>query len=297
MTRNRSLKRSLSDFIRHPWLHFMSISTVTISLIILGGFLIVYRNLDNVAERTNPQMTGTLYLREGISESEIQRLKEKILIIDSVQAVVYKNKQSVVTELQAFLGGASADVIPGSELFPDVLEIDVRKDFSPDVLPLLRAQLEKYPEVMEADFSEDWLVQYKKVRHMMKFVGIALMLSLIIGCSFIIANFMGMRHQSRKSQMDIVRLIGANHGFILTPILWEAIIEGIIGSVVSLVALFFGKIILGSVLTAYWSSMLGISRWDYLTFSQALMLVGIGMLMSLLGSITVFIRYTESSEA
>ncbi len=295
MIKNRALRRSLTDFSRHPWLHLMSIATVAVSLLILGGFLLFYRNVENVAEKTNPQMTGTLYLKEGMTESEIKRLREKILLLESVATVTYKNKQSVVNELQAFLGDAGSDTIPGSELFPDILEIQVANGLGMQILGTLKGQLEKYPEVVEADFSEDWLVQYKKIRHFLKLAGFVLLVSLVIGCSFIIANFMGMRHQSRRGEIEIVRLIGAHQNFILTPFLWEGIIEGIMGAVVALFLLLITKGVVATFITVQWSSILGIRNWLFLSLQQVIILVGVGIVMALLGSVTVFARLNEDS--
>jgi len=59
MVKNRGLRRSITDFRRHPWLHFISVTTITVALVILGTFFLCYRNFENLAEKTSPQVTGT----------------------------------------------------------------------------------------------------------------------------------------------------------------------------------------------------------------------------------------------
>ena len=60
---NRGLRRSITDFRRHPWLHLISISTIAVALLILGTFFLCYRNFEALAEKTSPQVTGTVYLK------------------------------------------------------------------------------------------------------------------------------------------------------------------------------------------------------------------------------------------
>lgn len=290
----RAFRRSITDFKRHPWLHFVSISTITAALIIQGSFLLVYRNFESIAEKTNPYVTGTAYLIDGLQESQIAEIRAQILDTPGVKRVVFKTRESVVNELQSFLGAANKEAIPGSELFPDVLEIDLARDASARSVTQLKDQVAKLAGIAEVDFSEDWLVQYRKARHFLTVFGVILIVAMILGSSFIIANFMGMRHQSRKSEIEIVRLIGGHQNFVLKPFLWEAFIEGVIGISFSLIGLYVLKTLLSAVLTVQWSSFIGTRQLLYLSPGQVALVCALGVAMAMLGSFTVFLRFQES---
>ena len=75
---NRSLKRIVHDFRRHPWIHMISITTLAIALFILGGFFLLSRNVQHVAEAPGAETSGTLYLKAGLSETEINTLKDRL---------------------------------------------------------------------------------------------------------------------------------------------------------------------------------------------------------------------------
>jgi len=294
MVNNRGLRRVITDFRRHPWLHVISISTVTVALVILGGFFLCSRNFDHLAEKTSPQVTGTVYLKESVTETQVEILKARISSLKSVQTVTYKSRNAVVQELQAFLGGTGAENLSGGELFPDVMEVQIQSDLSPVSVMALKEEMTKYPEVAEVDFSEDWLAQYRKVRHSIEIFGYVLLLAILVGCSFIIANFMGMRHQSRKSEIDIIRLIGGHRNFILTPFMWEAVIEGAIGAVLALGILFIMKGMLSTVMSVHWANLLGIREWLYLSVPQVFGVIIMGVTMAFAGSFTVFLRFQEN---
>jgi cell division transport system permease protein len=290
----RGLRRSFSDFKRHPWLHFVSISTIAVSLLILGVFFLCYRNFDSLAERTSNQSTGTVYLRDALKEEDIDRVRERILGLPFVQRVLFKTKASIMEDLQSFLGSTSAESMPGNELFPNVLEVTLRKEVSGTEVAELRTIISKYSEVAEVDFSEDWLTQFRKVRQFFRLGGVLLILGTVIGCGFMIANFMGMRHQSRKSEIEIVRLIGASQRFVLAPFLWEGTIEGILGTGVALAVLYGLNVVAGAFISVQWASLLGVKELLYLSPSQILCIFGLGMTMAFFGSITVFLRFQEN---
>src|SRR5262249_52461147 len=157
-------------------------------------------------------------------------LQEQILALPKVQHVKFKSNAKVLQELQASLGSLDTSAISGKGLFPDVIEVEVSRDIGPKALSFLKLQLQNLSQVAEVDFSEDWLSQYKMIKHFLRVFGFILFFGILFSCSFIIANFMGMRHQSRKYEIDIIRLMGAHRGFVFGPFLWEGIIEGTLGA-------------------------------------------------------------------
>lgn len=295
MSKYKGLRYSFSDFKRQPWLHFVSIMTISVALVIIGGFFLCYRNFEKLAEKTSPQISGTAYLKEELTPTQIQSLRDRIMGLENIQKVSFKSKNNVVEELQTFLGAAGGSSLPGSELFPDVMELEVKKEISPEKIQIIKGIVSRFPEVAEVDFSDDWLAQYKKISQTLKIIGLIVMGFMIVGCSFLIANFMGMRHQSRRNEIEIVNLIGADRNFILTPYIWEGVIEGIAGSTVALTGLFFIRVFFSSLTTAHWSNFLGMPQWSFLSLTQILVIYVIGIAMALLGGITVFLRFQEDT--
>ena len=106
---------------------------------------------------------------------------------------------------------------------------------------------------------------------------------------------MGMRHQSRRNEIEIVNLIGADRNFILAPYIWEGIIEGISGATVALGILLFIKLFLASLISGHWSTFLGGYTWSYLSVTQVMAVYVIGVTMALLGGVTVFLRFQEDT--
>jgi cell division transport system permease protein len=294
---SRGLKRVFTDFRRHPWLHFISVTTITVALVLVGSFLVFFRNVERVAEKTNPRVTGTVYLREGLNEDQVRELRDKVFSLEQVKQVVFKDRDSVVGEIQTFLGEATHKGMPGSEVFPDVLEIELDPAAKTEAISLVQKSLLAMAGVQEVDFSDGWMVQYKKIRHLGEFIGVILLVAIVVGCGFIIANFMGIRHQARQQEILVKRMMGANRGFILAPFIWEGVIEGVLGAAIALTVLYLGTIAFSQVITMEWGPLLGLKRLTFLSASQLVCVVAVGIAMALIGSVMVFFRFQEASHS
>ncbi len=295
--KSRALRRSLSDFKRHPWLHVVSISTIVVALLVLGSFFICFRNIEHLADRTSPQVTGTVYLKNTPAPEALKELKERFLGLERVRKVTYKAKAAVVEELHGFLGSAGGGEtgLPGGELFPDVMEIELEPNAPASHFHALTEIIGRFPEVSEVDFSEDWLAQYKKVRSFIGAFGLVLMIAVILGCAFITANFMGIRYQSRRDEIDIVRLIGATRSFVLKPFLIEGAIEGAIGAIVAIILLAVGSQLIATAFSVQWGTLLGVNGWLFLSVGQVALILLLGTGIACLGTVTVFMRFKEPS--
>lgn len=293
--KSRALRRSLADFKRHPWLHVVSISTIVVALLVLGSFLICFRNIEHLADRTSPQVTGTVYLKNTPSVEALKELKERFLSLERVRKVTYKAKAAVVEELHGFLGSAGDTGLPGGELFPDVMEIELEPNAPASHFHALTEIIGRFPEVSEVDFSEDWLAQYKKIRSFIGAFGLVLMIAVVLGCAFITANFMGVRYQSRRDEIDIVRLIGATRSFVLKPFLIEGAIEGAIGALLAMVLLALGSQLVATAFSVQWGTLLGVNGWLFLSIGQVALILFLGMGIACLGTVTVFMRFKEPS--
>lgn len=290
---SRSLKRTVQDFKRHPWLHLATLATTTLALFVLGIFLMLYRNLDFYSDRAKSQNSGTIYLKENVAEKDSNAIREKLLALPKVKAVTFKSKTSVMEELQAFLNTQIQIKSSNLDFFPDVLEIEFKAGTGTQDLEDLRLMIAQVPQVQEIDFSEDWLEKFLEIQKFVKFFGFLLLTGVVVGCCLIIANFMGVRIQARKDEIEIISLHGASSRFIMGPLFLEGLIEGFLAGIVALILLFSFRSFLNLSLTKTWVQALGFPEILFFSFSQISLLLSAGILMVLLGCFAVFLRFQE----
>jgi len=271
-------------------MHLLSVSTITIALVILGFYLLCYRNFQLMAAKTNPNITGTVYLADNLSQDDVHAIQNRLMSESVVLHTNFKNKDMIVTELKTMISSTSSLFSTDASLFPEVLEIELSPNAATEQVTQLKEIIQGFKGVLEVDFSEAWMTQFKKLENFFTIVGMVLMIGVVLGCSFIIANFMSMRHHMRQNEVDVMRLFGAKQSFVMAPFLLEACIEGLLGGVFALAVLYGMKVILASAISASWTRVLGVQQWEYLNSLQIASVLAFGLLTALLSSFTVFLR-------
>jgi cell division transport system permease protein len=254
-----------------------------------------YRNLEALAAKTKPVKMGSVFLKEGTTPEQVEALKNSLGSEKEITKVVYRDRESISKDMQSFLKPTAVNGGLNVDVFPEVFELEFQSSSTPTSLSILKTKLETYDSVAEADFSEGWLQQYRKLSRVLGWIGLVLSSGILIGCALIIANFMGIRHQSRRDEIQLVKLMGAQHGFILSPFLWEGVLDGVLGGAVAFSLLWITTEGTSHYLHQNWNTFLGLNELVFLTPIQSIALLGVGVLMALIGSITVFFRLQENA--
>jgi cell division transport system permease protein len=122
---------------------------------------------------------------------------------------------------------------------PDAFEIRLTgQSSSSEKIENLAAQLESLPEIDEVEYGQRWIGRFVKVFELFRLTGYAMSGIFFIAAVFIVANTIRLVIYSRREEIEIMRLVGATDRFIKTPFYIEGIIQGALGGIIGLAALF-----------------------------------------------------------
>ncbi len=82
------------------WLNAITMGTITLSLLILGFFLVVFFNAKGLMEEWRSQIRITAYLTNAASQEEIDFLLKKIRSREEIQEVQYRSPQEALRILE-----------------------------------------------------------------------------------------------------------------------------------------------------------------------------------------------------
>ena len=77
-------KTTLSNILNNKQTFFLSVATITISIFILGIFLIIFVNLNGFLSKWNRQVQLIAYLKDDITNSQREKLVDIIIIIEDI---------------------------------------------------------------------------------------------------------------------------------------------------------------------------------------------------------------------
>src|SRR4051794_18641791 len=98
------IKEAINSLRRNGLMSLASISTVALSLLILGMFLIMVLNLNNMASTLESQVQVSVYLQEGLSDMETREVGTRITKLPGVNQVIFVGKEEAMTRFKQRLG-------------------------------------------------------------------------------------------------------------------------------------------------------------------------------------------------
>lgn len=221
---------------RNNWMTFASIGTVTVSLFVLGVFLILVLNMNRLAGMLESQVQISVYLEDHLTDREKRQLEYDITSLQGIDTVKYVDRDEAKTRLQERLGDQKylLDALSDDNPLPDAFEVTVT---TPAVVESAASAISAMSGVEEAKYGQDVIKHLFDITRLMRIFGLVLMLLLGAATLFIIANTIRLTVFARRKEIAIMKYVGATDWFIRWPFLLEGIVLGCFGGIIAAVAL------------------------------------------------------------
>lgn len=221
---------------RNNWMTFASIGTVTVSLFVLGVFLILALNMNRLAGMLESQVQISVYLEDHLTDREKRQIEYDITSLQGIDTVKYVDRDEAKTRLQERLGDQKylLDALSDDNPLPDAFEVTVT---TPAVVESAASAISAMSGVEEAKYGQDVIEHLFDITRLMRIFGLVLMLLLGAATLFIIANTIRLTVFARRKEIAIMKYVGATDWFIRWPFLLEGIVLGCFGGIIAAVAL------------------------------------------------------------
>jgi len=279
------------SLLRNNWMTLASISTVAVSLLVLGVFLLVAVNVNAVAVNVEEQVQVTAFLAEMPSAARAG-VEAKIKSIPGVTEVSFVSRDESWQRLLEWYGENRAFLAGWEEDNPLRDSFEVRTD-SPHLVAEVAAAVGSIAGVQEVLWGREIVEQLLSITRGMRFVGIGLMAGLALAAMFFIANTVRMAIFARRREISIMRYIGATNWFIRWPFVIEGLVLGVLGALFAASVLAWGYYLAVRALVEAIPFWPWVSPWPFLQ-QLALLLLAIGVFIGICGSGLSLRRYLDA---
>ncbi len=230
------IKEAVISLKRNGLMSIASITTVALSLLILGMFLIMVLNLNNMASNLESQVQVSVYLQEGLSDVEIREVGTRITKIPGVNQVLFIDKEEAMNRFKERLGEQQSilQALDGNNPLPNAFEVKMDK---PERVKPVAQTISQFKGVENAKFGQEVVEQLFSLTKMIRIFGVILIGFLALAALFIISNTIRITVFARRKEIGIMKYVGATDWFIRWPFLLEGIILGFGGALVAVVLL------------------------------------------------------------
>lgn len=217
----------------------MSIGTVAVAFLTLGGFLLAATNLQRLVEQWASAAEMSVFLRDDIGEAARAALESELAAHRAVMAVEYVSKENALARFKSdFPELADVSQTGAENPFPASIELRLRTDpESTGAADALAAQIVERAGVADVRYDRQWLSRVMTLVNAIRFAGIAIAGVLVLGAAFTVAAVVRLSLFARRDEIEIMRLVGAPFAFIRGPSVAEGTVIGGVGATVSLVLL------------------------------------------------------------
>jgi len=233
-------KRAIQDILDNRFLNAVTIITISLSVLIVSALALFFVNANDIMSSWKKGISIIAYLKPDIVETVLPEIKGKIQGMYGVAEVKFISKEEAMKRLKEQMKGHSSLLADLQENpLPDAFEVSlIESSAGSKKVENLAAQIEAMPSVEEAEYGRRWLGRFTNIFDLFRFTGYAMAGIFFIAAVFIVANTIRLVIYSRQDEIEIMRLVGATDRFIKAPFHIEGLIQGAIGGIIGLAALF-----------------------------------------------------------
>lgn len=233
-TLGRHARESLKSLGRNGWMTFASVSAVTVTLILVGVFFVIMMNLNKVATTIEEDVEIRVHIDVAANEKDQQVLQKQIELLPEVKSVKYSSKENELKTLIDSLGdeGQAFKLFEQDNPLNDVFTVKTKK---PTDTMKAAKQIKKMNFASKVKYGQGQIEKLFKFIGASRNVGIVLIIGLLFTAMFLISNTIKITIIARRSEIEIMKLVGATNAFIRWPFFLEGLWLGILGSVLPIV--------------------------------------------------------------
>ena len=271
-----------------------AISTVAISLLLLGGVQILGIVVDNVTGTWEAKVEVSAFLVKDITQGEQEELIQDVNALQQVDNVTYVSSSEALGEFKATFPERPE---LWENLDEDSLPASLRiKLFDASDHDIVASAIEDSPVVDEVRSGGEIIRRLLQVNSLLRTITFVMSLILLVAAGALIANTIRLAVYARREEIGIMKLVGATNWFIRIPFMLEGLFAALVGA-----ALAGGIVLLSN--SVLFSRLANSDEFPFLrsvfNFSTAeiggvlLLLAGVGALVGLIGSSFALRRFLE----
>lgn len=225
--------------------HLSTVLSISLVLVLVGLASLLLLSAGSVADYFKENMQVGVILKNDVSDADARAFIDELGKTDFVIGTRYISREEGTKELESMLG---EDFLSIFETSPVPASIDLTLEaayVSADSLKMVERYLMRSPLVDEVSYRESLIEALNQnIRKIALALSIAVALLLFISFA-LISNTMRLSVHARRFTVHTMRLVGATKGFIMRPFLLQAVVQGLVSSLVAVLLLLAGYFLAG----------------------------------------------------
>lgn len=231
-----ALKNSFQSLSHNPFSTCMTLAVIGIALALPAGLLVMLQNVETITHGWNQGARISLYMKGNVSQTQAQQIANGLQRDPNIGNIRFISPSKGLQEFTRYAGFQNVISQLKSNPLPSVIVVQpAKKVHSPLQIQQLLNTLQQIPQVDSAELDMQWVKRLYTFLDLGRRVVFALAILLAFGVVLIISNTIRLITENHRSEIEVMKLVGATDNFIRRPFLYTGILYGAIGAIIAMV--------------------------------------------------------------
>jgi cell division transport system permease protein len=228
------------SFKRNFLMGFTAITTVAITLFIVGVFSVLVYDVQSVLNSIESQVEIAVYLKDNISDDLKGYLENEIKNWPEVDSINYVSKDQALEKFKVQNEGSDIlKEIQGNPL-PASFEIKMKDPQKVEQVALrfIDKDGNNIDGVDEVIYGKSYIKKLFSITAVTGTIALLIIVTLILATMVLIYNTIRLSIYARRKEIEVMKLVGATNWYVRAPFLFEGFFEGFLGAGIAVVMLY-----------------------------------------------------------
>lgn len=227
-----ALKETMSNLWRNRMMTIAAVLTVAVSLSLVGAALLLKQSAAQASAQWQQGTRVTVWMQPTASTSEIATIKTQLANLPIVKSCEYFSQQQDYSEAVKLLPQSESSVLTVADMPSSFRCVPT----VPANAFVVESTFSNQPGVYKVTAPEQQIREMNRAIRVLQIVFLALAGVLLLSATVLILNTIRMAIFSRRREVSVMKLVGATNWFIRIPYITEGFIQGLLGSLVAILA-------------------------------------------------------------
>ena len=227
-----AMKETLGNLWRNRMMTIAAVLTVAVSLSLVGSALLLKQSAAQASAQWQQGTRVTIWMEPAASQNEISSVQSQLADLPIVKSCAYYTQQQDFQEAIKLLPQSESSVLTASEVPSSFRCVPT----VPSNAFVVQSTFSAQPGVYSVTAPEQQIREMNHAIRIIQIVFLALAGVLLLTATVLILNTIRMAIFSRRREVSVMKLVGATNWFIRIPYITEGFIQGLLGSVVAMLA-------------------------------------------------------------
>ncbi len=219
------IREGFRSITTHGFMSFASVTVIIACLIIMGSVSLLSVNIDALIKDLEDQNEVVAFVEEDMTEDEAKAVEGDIEALDNIADAEFVSRSDA---MDTFMTKYDESLMEGIDetVFRHRYVIHLT-DISQ--MANTEQELRNVPGIAKVNAHLDYAKIFISIRNIVSVVSLVLIVMLVFVSMFIMSNTIKLASFSRREEIAIMKMVGANNSFIRLPFVVEGLVLGIIG--------------------------------------------------------------------